>query len=76
MVWVKCRECGELLCVRRFPLGLNRAGYECCVRPTMLYACEAWCLKQSEMGILQRAKGSMVRAMCGVQLKDRKISRI
>ena len=28
----------------------------------------------SEMGILQRTERSMVRAMCGVQLKDRKRS--
>ena len=27
------------------------------------------------MGILQRTERSMVRAMCGVQLKDRKISK-
>ena len=36
-----------------------------------MYVDEAWCLKESEMGILQRL---MVRAMCGVQLKDRKRS--
>ena len=40
--------------------------------PAILYGSEAWCLKESEMGILQRTEGSMVRAMCGVQLKDRK----
>ena len=31
-------------------------------------------MKKNEMGILQRTKGSMVKAMCGVQLKDRKRS--
>ena len=30
--------------------------------------------KVSEMGVLQKTKRSMVRAMCGVQLKDRKRS--
>ena len=40
----------------------------------MLYGSEAWCLKESDMGILQRTERSMVRAMCGVQLKDRKRS--
>ena len=40
----------------------------------MLYRSEALCLKESEMGILQRTEGSMVRAMCGVQHKDRKRS--
>ena len=40
----------------------------------MLYGSEAWCLKESEMGILWRTDRSMVRALCGVQFKDRKIS--
>ena len=35
---------------------------------------ETLCLKESEMEILQRTERSMVRAMCGVQLKDRKRS--
>ena len=51
--WVKFRECNEMLCGRRFPLGLNGAGYESYVRPAMLYGCEAWCLKESEVGILR-----------------------
>ena len=36
----------------------------------MLYGSEAWCLKESDIGILW-TKRSMVGAMCGVQLKDR-----
>ena len=46
------------------------------VRPAILYESEAWCLKESEMGILQRTERYMVRAMCGVLLKDREISSI
>ena len=38
----------------------------------MLYGSEAWCLNESEIGILQGTERSMVRAVCGVQLKDRK----
>ena len=30
--------------------------------------------EESEMGVLQRTARSMMRAMCGVQLKDRKRS--
>ena len=41
----------------------------------MLYRSDAWCLNESEMGILQRTKRSMVRAICGVQLQDRNRSR-
>ena len=44
------------------------------VRLTILYGSKAWCLKESEMGIMRRTERSMVRAMCGVQLKNRKIS--
>ena len=44
------------------------------IRPAILYESEAWCLKESEMGILQRTERSMVSAMCGVQLKDQKRS--
>ena len=42
--------------------------------PAILYESEAWRLKESEMGILRRIGRSIVRAMCGVQLKDRKKS--
>ena len=34
----------------------------------------SWCLKENEMGVLRRTERSIVRAMCGVQLKDRKRS--
>ena len=59
---------------RIFPLMLKGAVYKSYVRPAVLYGSEAWCLRESEMGILQRTKRSMVRAMCGVQLLDRKRS--
>ena len=70
--WAKLRECGELLCGRRFPLKLKAAVYKSYVRSVILYGSEAWCLKESVMGTLQRTERSMVRAMCEVQLKDRK----
>ena len=72
--WVKFRECGELLYGRRFPLRLKGAVYKSYVKPAMLYGSEAWCLKESEMGILRKTERSMMRAMCGVQLKERKRS--
>ena len=62
--WIMLRECGELLYGKRFPLKLDEAVYKSNVRPAILYGSEAWCLKESEMGILQRAERSMVRAMC------------
>ena len=71
--WVKFRECGVLL-YGRCPLRQKGDVYRSYVRPAILYRSEAWCLKESEMGTLRRTESSMVRAMCGVQLKDRKRS--
>ena len=53
---------------------MKEAVYVSYVRPAILYGGEAWCLKESEMGILRRTERSMVRAMCGVQLNDSKRS--
>ena len=50
--WVMFRECSELLYGRKFPLRLKGAVYKSYVRPAILYESEAWCLKESEMGIL------------------------
>ena len=70
--WLKLRECIELLYGRRFPQKLKGAAYKNYVRPAILYGSEAWCLKESEMGILRRTERSMVTAICEVQLKDKK----
>ena len=70
--WAKLRKCGEMLYGRR-PLKLKEAAHRSYVRPAIQYESEAWFLKESEMGILW-TKRSTVRAMCGVQLKDRKRS--
>ena len=50
------------------------AVYKSYIRPAILCGSEAWSLKESEMGILQRTERSMVSAMCGVQLTDRRRS--
>ena len=39
--------------------------------PAILYGSGAWCLKESEMKILLRTDISMMRAISGIQLKDR-----
>ena len=44
------------------------------IRPAILHGSEAWCQKESEMGILRRTEISTVRAMCGVQHKEGKRS--
>ena len=57
--WVKFGECGELL-YGRFPLRLIGAVYVSYIRPAILYECEAWCQKESEMEVLGRTERSMV----------------
>ena len=50
--WAKLRECGELLHGRRFPQKLKGAVDKSYVRPAIQHVSEAWCLTESEMGIL------------------------
>ena len=69
----KLRVHSEFLYGMKFSLMLKGAVYKSYVRPTMLHRSEAWCLNESEMGLLWK-KRSMVSAMCGVHLKDRKRS--
>ena len=64
------RECSELLYGRRFPLRYILAVYKIYIRPAILYGNDAWCLKESETGILQRTERFMVRAICGVELNE------
>ena len=74
-LWVWFNEKSELLYSRRCRLRLNGAVYKSYVRPAILYGFEAWCMKESEMWILRRTERSMVRAMCGVLIKDGKRSK-
>ena len=69
--WAKLRECSDFLFGRKFPLSLKVGIFKSYLSQTILYGSEAWFLKEVEMIILQRTEGSIVRAICGVQLKDR-----
>ena len=60
---------------QEIPPKLKMAAYRSYVKPAILYGSEAWCLKESDIGILQRTERSMVRTMCGAKLKDRKGSK-
>jgi len=42
------------------------------VRPVMIYGAEAWALRRSEEGLLERTEMRMLRWMLGSTLKDRK----
>ena len=72
MGWNKFRECGEILFGKRFSLRMKGKIYKSYIRSAMLYGRETWCLRESEVAILRRAERSMVRAMCGVKLVDKR----
>ena len=69
--WVKLKECGDFF-MAGDSLQSAKGLFISYIRPAILHGSDALCLKESEVGILQRTERSMVRAMCGVQLKDRK----
>ena len=70
--WVKFRECGELLNLKRFSLKVKGMVYRSCVRVTMLYGSETWCLRENEIAISRRTERAMVRAMYGAKPTEKK----
>ena len=72
--WVKFKECGELLNSKRFSIEMKGMIYRSCVRSTVLYGSDTWCLRENEMEILRRTERAicMVRAMCGAKLMEKK----
>ena len=54
--WIKFRKCGELPYWRKFSLKMKDRIYQSCVRSTMLYGSETWCLRKNEMAILRTEK--------------------
>ena len=54
-----------------FPLNPEQAVYKSYVIQTILYGSEVWSMKGNKIRIWQRPEISVVRAMCGVQVKDR-----
>ena len=70
--WATHRQCSEFVHGRRFPLRQKGAVYKSNIWSAILYGSQAQCQKKYEIGILQRTERSKVRAICGVQLKDKK----
>ena len=66
---VRLWECDELLYEKMFYLRLTEDVYKSYVRPTLLYVSEAWCMKESLIGILGRTERSIVRAVFRTLLK-------
>ena len=46
--------------------------YKRYVKSAVLYGSKRWCLRENEVAIRERAQRSMVRAMCGVKLMDKR----
>ena len=42
------------------------------MRSAILYGSESWCLRKNKVAILRRAERSMMRAMCGAKLLDKR----
>ena len=72
--WIKFRECEELLFGRKFSLKLKGRIYQSCVRSAMLHGSETWCLRENEVAILGRTKNTMLRAMCGLKIIEKRRS--
>ena len=68
--WIRFRECEEPLLGNRFPLRMKV--YRYCVRSAIMCESEAWYLKENEKAILRGTKRTMVRAMCGQRVVDKK----
>ena len=66
------RKCAEILLGKKFSLRMKEKIYKSYERSAMLYGSETWCLKENEVAIFRRAERSMVRAMCGVKLVDKR----
>ncbi len=72
-VWKKFRDSTLILMVKGASLTLKGRLYESCVRSAMLYGSETWAVKVQHVRKLERTEMRMVRLICGVSLKDRKI---
>ena len=70
--WIKFRKFSKILKCRRFLLKMKGKVYKSCARSATLYGSEAWCLREKETVILRRTERTMIRAMCGVKLLDRR----
>ena len=57
---------------KRFSLQMKGKVNKSCVRTAMLHRSKMWCLRENEGAILRIAERSMVRAMCGVKLVDKR----
>jgi len=73
--WNKFRQLVPLLANRDIPLIRRGRLYSSCVRSSMLHRSETWPVRKENEVALQRAEMRMVRWMCNVTVKDRRVPR-
>ena len=71
--WKKFRELSPILTTREASWKLKGKIYSTCVRSVRTYGSETWPMKVEDRQRLERAERMMVRQMCGVTLKDKKV---
>ena len=69
--WIKFRECGELLCGKKFSLKMKKI-YQSCVRSAMLYGNEMWSLRGNDMAILRMTKKATMITMCKFKMIEKR----
>ena len=52
----------------------ERKIYQSYVSSAMLYGSETWCLRENKMAILRRTEKAIMRAICGVEIIDKRRS--
>ena len=72
--WGKFRELSEILTCRGASLRVKGRVYRACVQSVMVYGSETWPVKVDDMQRLERTERMMVRWMCGVSLKQRRLT--
>ena len=71
---IKFRECGKLLYGRKFLLKMKGRIYQNCVKSAMRYGSETWSLRENEMAILRRTEKAIMRAICGIEMIEKRRS--
>jgi predicted GNAT family acetyltransferase len=72
--WKKFRELSGMLCGKGWSLKMKGKLYSTCVRTVMTYGGETWTMRREDEDVLIRAERRMVRMMCGVSMRERRLS--
>ena len=71
--WAKFKELSPILTARGASYRIKGKIYKACVQSVLTYGTETWAMKIANLQSLERTEQMVVRWMCGVSLKDRKV---